>query len=49
MQRVHRIRHRVIWFIWVPIIVLVFALAFSNRIEMPTMESVPGVFLEGQP
>jgi len=42
MQQYHRNRHRLIWMILAPLVVVVFILAILNRPDWPQMDSLPG-------
>ena len=41
MQRSHRIRHRLIWLILAPFLVMLLAVAILSRPTWPTMETLP--------
>lgn len=41
MQRSHRIRHRLMWVIIAPLAVIALVIAFTQRVEMPVMETLP--------
>ncbi|MDA7666684.1 hypothetical protein N9039_01985 [Verrucomicrobiales bacterium] len=42
MQRSHRIRHRLIWLILAPLLVMLLAVAILSRPKLPMMEALPG-------
>ena len=42
MQRYHRRRHRLMWFILGPLVAVAFIYALLNRPEMPVMDVLPG-------
>ena len=42
MQRYHRIRHRLLWFLLLPLVAAALVYALVNRVQMPVMKEVPG-------
>ncbi|MCZ6673927.1 MAG: hypothetical protein O7C75_13425 [Verrucomicrobia bacterium] len=42
MQRFHRNRHRLVWTILAPVVLVILILAIINRPEWPEMDSLPG-------
>lgn len=47
MQRYHRIRHRYMWLILVPLALALFTYALVHRVKFPVMDEVPGMVEEG--
>ena len=42
MQRTHRIRHRLIWLVLAPLLVMLVAVAILGRPKWPVVETLPG-------